>query len=149
MFFISWEIFLLTSVGSGTVVDFIQSPNFFSTKSHIFTNKLPFSNFTLSQFTLVVLGLSLVALTWFILFSSRTSSAHLRLCLLGSILTLYLFLNCSVGLYLLIYHLVQPIHGTSFTIIIPTIPYLFTTSDYINCITIYLLGFACSSTSTA
>ena len=57
------EIFLLTSVGSSTASDFIQSPNFFSIKSHIFMTRLSFSNFTLSQFTLVVQSLCSFALT--------------------------------------------------------------------------------------
>jgi len=56
------EIFILTSVGSNTTLDFIQSPNFFSIKSHIFLTKSSFSTFTLNQFTLVVQSLSLFAL---------------------------------------------------------------------------------------
>lgn len=57
------EVFLLTSVGLNTVFGFVQSPNFFSTTSHIFMTKLSFSNFTLNQFSLVVQSLSLFALT--------------------------------------------------------------------------------------
>lgn len=57
------EIFLLTSLGVTTALDVISSPNFFTIKSHIFTSTTMYSNYTLAQFTLMVQGLSIFALT--------------------------------------------------------------------------------------
>ena len=73
------EVFLLTSLGLTTSVDFIQSPNFFSIKSYIFLTNMSSTSFTLTQFTFIVQVLSLFGFVWLLLFNTHNSVNYLRL----------------------------------------------------------------------
>jgi len=94
------EILLLTSVGTSTSPDLIHSPNFFAVKSHIFTMLSLYSSHTLTQFALMVQGLSVFALIWLLVFNSHNSYAHLRWQLIGLWPLLCVFLPVSLAFYL-------------------------------------------------
>ena len=72
------EVFLLTTVGITSPTDFIQSSNFFSLKSHVFLYINSFSNYTLTQFSLVVQSLFIFSTVWLLTLNVQNSYMHLR-----------------------------------------------------------------------